>query len=204
MMQEARKVNMFKIVCSVFTCIILLSLHASYCQVRLPALVRDSMILQRDSKIKIWGWAASGEKINIQFNGKSFKTVTAADAVWTIWLPPVQAGGPYTMRIIASNIIVLKDILMGDVWLCSGQSNMVHQMELHNIRYADEIAKAEYPAIRQFYIPTLTDLQRPHDDLPTGYWKCANPKDVNKFSAVAYFFAKTIYEKYHVPIGLIN
>jgi len=75
---------------------------------------------------------------------------------------------------------------------------------LHSIRYADEIATANYPQIRHFWIPTMTDLQGPHDDLPTGYWKSANPTDVRQFSAVAYFFAKVIYQKYHVPIGLIN
>jgi sialate O-acetylesterase len=77
-------------------------------------------------------------------------------------------------------------------------------MELHSVRYANEIANANYPEIRHFWIPTMTDLQRPHDDLPTGYWKSANPEDVKQFSAVAYFFAKKIYEKYHIPIGLIN
>ena len=81
---------------------------------------------------------------------------------------------------------------------------MVHQVKLHSVRYADEIANANYPEIRHFWIPAMTDLQAPHDDLPTGYWKSANPEDVLEFSAVAYFFAKKIYEKYHVPIGLIN
>jgi len=173
-------------------------------QVRLPALIRDSMVLQRDSKIKIWGWAAKDERIKIQFNGKIFKTIATADGKWMVWLPPMKAGGPYSMNITASNKIVLSNILMGDVWICSGQSNIVHQMELHNITYANEIANAHYPEIRHFFIPTLTDLTGPKDDLPTGNWKSANPIDVNRFSAVAYFFAKTIYEKYRVPIGLIN
>ena len=116
----------------------------------------------------------------------------------------MKAGGPYTMDIAASNNIVIKNILIGDVWICSGQSNMVHQMNIHDVTYANDIARANYPQIRHFWIPTLTNLQGPHDDLPTGYWKSANPEDVLEFSAVAYFFAKKIYEKYHVPIGLIN
>jgi len=116
----------------------------------------------------------------------------------------MKAGGPYTMNIDASNDLVITNILIGDVWLCSGQSNMVHQLKLHSVRYVDEIASANYPAIRHFWIPTMTDLNGPHDDLPTGYWKSANPEDVLEFSAVAYFFARKIYEKYHVPIGLIN
>src|SRR6185437_1730213 len=102
------------------------------------------------------------------------------------------------------NKIILHDVLIGDVWLCSGQSNMVHQMRLHSVRYADEIASAHYPEIRQFWIPTLTDVQGPKDDLPAGSWKSANPEDVLEFSAVAYFFARDLYEKYHVPIGIIN
>src|SRR5215467_8275860 len=116
----------------------------------------------------------------------------------------MRAGGPYTMNIDASNHLVINNILIGDVWICSGQSNMVHQMSLHSIRYADEVANANYSEIRHFWIPTMTDLSAPHDDLSTGYWKSANPKDVLDFSAVAYFFAKDLYEKYHVPIGLIN
>ncbi len=176
----------------------------SAAQVRLPALVRDSMVLQRDTKIKIWGWASKGEKISIRFNGKNYRTTTGADGKWMLQLPPMKAGGPYTMDISGSSKISLKDILIGDVWVCSGQSNMVHQIKLHSVRYADEIDKANYPEIRHFWIPTLTDLQGPHDDLPACYWKSANPQDVLEFSAVAYFFAKKIYDKYHVPIGLIN
>lgn len=173
-------------------------------QLRLPALIRDSMVVQRDAKIKLWGWAAAGEKIKLQFNGKKASTTTGADGKWMLFLPPMKAGGPFAMTITAGKQVTLKDILIGDVWICSGQSNMVHQMALHNIRYADEIAAANYPEIRQFYVPTLTDLQGPRGDLPAGNWKSANPQDINRFSAVAYFFAKTIYEKYHVPIGLIN
>ncbi|HET9823729.1 MAG TPA: sialate O-acetylesterase [Chitinophagaceae bacterium] len=162
------------------------------------------MILQRDARVKIWGWASPGEKVTVKINGRTFKTTTAAGGSWTIVMPPMKAGGPYTMNIDASNHIVINNILLGDVWICSGQSNMVHQMELHSSRYANEIAAANYPEIRHFWIPTMTDLRGPHDDLPTGFWTSANPQDVLQFSAVAYFFAKTIYEKYHVPIGLIN
>jgi len=87
------------------------------------------------------------------------------------------------MEINGSDKISLKDILFGDVWFCSGQSNMVHQMKLHAVRYAKEVAEANNPQIRHFFIPTLTDLQQPHDDLPTGYWKSANPQDIGEFSA---------------------
>lgn len=162
------------------------------------------MIFQRDTKVKIWGWASAKEKIKVSFQNKKYNTAADANGNWMIVLSPMKAGGPYTMNIDAINHLTINNILIGDVWICSGQSNMVHQMILHRELYEDDIAKANYPEIRQFWIPTLTDLQKLHDDLPTGYWKSANPQDVLQFSAVAYFFAKTIYQKYHVPIGLIN
>lgn len=172
--------------------------------VRLPRLIRDSMVLQRDTRIRCWGWASPGEGVTLRFNGQQWRTTAAADSTWTIWIPSLKAGGPYTLSIDASNHITLHDVLVGDVWVCSGQSNMVHQMALHSERYAADIASAFYPQIRQFWIPTLTNLQQPQNDLPTGYWKSANPTDVRDFSAIAFFFARTLYHKYHIPIGLIN
>jgi sialate O-acetylesterase len=185
-------------------CLFLFDIPTINAQVKLPQLIRDSMVLQRDSKINIWGWASKGEKIKIKFNGKNFKATTNANGKWIVQLPPMKAGGPYAMSIDGNNHLVINNILIGDVWLCSGQSNMVHQMKLHSVRYANEIANANFPEIRHFWIPAMTDLKGPHDDLPTGYWKSANPQDVLEFSAVGYFFAKNIYEKYHIPIGLIN
>ncbi len=176
----------------------------AFSQVKLPQLVRDSMILQRDTKVNIWGWAAVNEKVSVKFNGKNYKTKAGADGKWMIVLPSTKAGGPYTINIAASNKITLKEILFGDVFFCSGQSNMVHQMNIHDVTYAKDITEANYPQIRQFWIPTLTNLQAPQNDFPTGYWKPAVGEDVRPFSAVAYFFAKHLYDKYHVPIGLIN
>ncbi|MEI6950246.1 sialate O-acetylesterase [Paraflavisolibacter sp. H34] len=176
----------------------------AYSQVRLPRLVRDSMVLQRDAPVTLWGWAAPGEKVAVRFRGKSYKTTTSSQGKWTVRLAPLKAGGPYTMDISASNRIQLHDILVGDVWLCAGQSNMVHQLELHKERYADDIARANNPNIRQFWIPTLTSMGQPQADLPAGSWKSAIPEDIRQFSAVAYFFARDLYERYKVPIGLIN
>ena len=173
-------------------------------QVKLPRLVRDSMILQRDANIRIWGWASKDERISVKFNNKNYKTKADANGNWSVMLAPLKAGGPYTMDIAGKNKITLKEILIGDVWICSGQSNMVHQMNIHDVTYAKDIAEANYPQIRHFWIPTMTSLQGPQADLPTGYWKWANPEDIRPFSAVAYFFARKLYEKYHVPIGLIN
>jgi sialate O-acetylesterase len=173
-------------------------------QVKLPAIVRDSMILQRDSKVNIWGWAAVNEKVTVKFNGKQYKTKADNAGNWKVQLPSTKAGGPYTIDITASNKISVKEILFGDVWFCSGQSNMVHQLNIHDVTYAKEIAEANNPQIRQFLIPTITNLEGPQNNLPISYWKPAVGENVRPFSAVAYFFAKTLFEKYKVPIGIIN
>ena len=162
------------------------------------------MILQRDIKINIWGWASKGEKVSVKFNGKSYHTKTNDEGKWMLQLAPMKAGGPYTMEISGKNKIVLHDILIGDVWVCAGQSNMEHQMKLHSVYYSKEISNANYSAIRQFKIPNVTNLISPQQDLPGGLWKWADSNNVRDFSAVAYFFAKALYEKYHVPIGIIN
>jgi sialate O-acetylesterase len=162
------------------------------------------MVLQRDMKINIWGWASVNERVSVKFDGKTYRSGGGRDGKWMLQIPAMKAGGPYTMEISGKNKIVLHDILIGDVWLCSGQSNMVHQMKLHSVRYPDDIAGAQYPEIRQFRVPNITDLQGPQDDLPAGSWKSANPEDVLEFSAVAYFFARDLYEKYHIPIGIVN
>lgn len=182
----------------------LIATHSLFGQVKLPAIVRDSMVLQRDTKLKIWGWAPEGEKVNVTFNKKTFKTTAGPDGKWSVWLPPTKSGGPYNMDIRASNRITLKNILVGDVWLCAGQSNMVHSMGLHRERYAEEIARANDPEIRQFLVPASAVLEGAVDDLPAGSWKPATVQEIRRFSVVAYFFAKKLYEKYHVPIGLIN
>jgi sialate O-acetylesterase len=164
------------------------------------------MILQRDAKVNIWGWAATNEKVNVKFNGKTYKTKANANGEWLVTLPPTKAGGPYTIDVTASNKVTLKEILFGDVFFCSGQSNMVHQMNIHDVTYAKDITEANYPQIRQFWIPTLTNLQTPQNDFPHGNvsWKPAVGENVRPFSAVAYFFSKHLYDKYQVPIGIIN
>jgi sialate O-acetylesterase len=182
----------------------LLNAENIFGQVVLPQIIRDSMILQRDAKINVWGWASPGEKVNVSFNKKNYNTKTNTDGKWKIVLSSIKAGGPYTMIIKGKNTITLNNILMGDVWFCSGQSNMVHQMNIHDITYANDIATANYPEIRQFWIPTLTSLDGPKENLPSGSWRSAVGDEVRPFSAVAFFFARKIYEQYHIPIGIIN
>ena len=186
------------------TGIFLLTYQTGIGQIRLPRLISDGMVLQRDVALNIWGWATSGEKITVRFKGKNYKTVTDAAGQWQVKMEPMPPGGPYAMDIAGRSQLKLKDILIGDVWFCSGQSNMVHQMNIHDVTYAREIEGASYPQIRQFLVPTLTNLKAPQHELPDGGWNAAVGKDVRPFSAVAYFFAKKLYSTYKIPIGIIN
>ena len=175
-------------------------------EVKLPRFVSDGMILQRDQTVPIWGWGDAGEKITIIFDGKTYTTQTGADLKWKVYLNTQPAGGPFIMEIKGNNTITLKDILFGDVWLCSGQSNMEAVMARPNIKafYGAEIEKSENSFIRQFTVKRKMAF-KPTDDVESDKgWVSANPETVLNFSAVAYFFAKDLYEKYKIPIGLIN
>lgn len=185
-------------VCGVFVMI------STYGKIRLPQLVADGMVLQRNTSVNIWGWADAGEKISIRFQNRVYHTIAGKDSVWKVILPPMKAGGPYTMDLTAGNHITLHDILIGDVWFCSGQSNMVLPMERVKEKYPAEIATANYPMIRNFFVPTAADVNRLQQDLPRGKWIKADVKGVLGFGASSWFFAKALYQKYNVPIGIIN
>ena len=172
--------------------------------IKLPAIVGNGMVLQRDDTIKIWGWAKQGEKVTVHFMNKSYKTTTGNNGKWIVKLAPMDAGGPYTMEIRGNNKIILNDILIGDVWVCSGQSNMTHYLGRHAERYAKEIAEANFPEIRQFFVTDNAILTGPADDIPGLKWVAADPHTVLDFTVIGYFFALKLYEKYHVPMGIIN
>ncbi|TDD99519.1 sialate O-acetylesterase [Flavobacterium cellulosilyticum] len=173
-------------------------------QIKLPKLISNGLVLQRNEKIKIWGWAAPKEQIKLEFKSKTYTTSADVKGNWSILLPAQKAGGPYEMTLKASNQITLKDILFGDVWVCSGQSNMELQMERLKEKYFEEIKNSKNNEIRQFTVPDKYDFKSPQNDVDSGNWVAANPETVLEFSGVAYFFAKKIYEKEHIPIGLIN
>lgn len=176
----------------------------SFAQIRLPRLISDGMVLQREQNLKIWGWAAPQENISLRFKDKNYRSKADQQGNWSITLPPQAAGGPFELSLKGSNELTVRDVYFGDVWICAGQSNMVLPMERVKERYMADIEQANYPAIRNFFIPTLTNVQGPQADLPSGKWEVATPQNVMSFGAASYFFAKTIYDKYKVPIGLIN
>ncbi len=173
-------------------------------QIKLPQIISDGMILQRDAKLKIWGWSSPKEKIKIKFRGKKFSTSADDTGKWLIMMPAMEAGGPYTMELEGKNKIELKDILIGEVWLCSGQSNMEHYMAQHIVTYAQEVASVNNQQLRQFKIPNHPVMSGPENDVLPSSWKWANPENILNFTAVGYFFAKEINAKYHVPVGIIN
>ncbi|MBO0359169.1 sialate O-acetylesterase [Hymenobacter sp. BT186] len=173
-------------------------------QVRLPRLVSDGMVLQRDQPVRIWGWAAKGEKVSVAFQGKTYQATTGSDGQWRVTLPAMKAGGPYELNIKASNALSVKDVLVGDVWLLSGQSNMETPMSRLRDKYPDVIAQAANPRIRQYEVPMSYAFQKPRTDVNGGKWIAADPQTVLQFSGVGYFFAKEINAKYQVPVGLIK
>ncbi len=185
----------------VFSCFISVTISG---KVRLPKLISDRMVLQRDTEVKIWGWAEPGEKVTLVFKGEEYSTTTKTDSTWVVNLVPMNAGGPFDMKIKGNNNIIVKDILIGDVWICSGQSNMEISMKRVSPLYESEISNSENQYIRYFTVLKTYNFNTPQKDLGSGNWQKTNPENILGFSAVAYFFAKELYEKYHIPIGLIN
>lgn len=175
-----------------------------FANIRLPKLISDGMILQRDAKVNIWGWADPAEKINISIDEKTYKCIADADGNWKIALKPHKAGGPFKMTIEGANKLQINNILFGDVWLCSGQSNM--ELPIYRVKplYEQEIKEANNKLIRYFAVPQRYNLKFIENDYVFGSWKEVNPENVMNFSAVVYFFGNELYKKYNVPIGLIN
>ncbi|MRX48515.1 sialate O-acetylesterase [Pedobacter puniceum] len=177
----------------------------AFADVKLPALVSKGMVLQRNKPIHIWGWADAGEQITLTFKGKTYQTEGQADGKFSLTLPAMEAGGPYQMQLKAKNSITIDDILIGDVWVCSGQSNMEFEMFKAQKLYAKEIAAANYPQIRQFEVVKKFSFTTALQDVTaTEGWQVANPQNVLNFTAAGYFFALELHQKYKVPIGLIN
>ncbi len=180
------------------------SVRPMFSELRLPRLISDGMVLQRDIMLNIWGWAIPGETVTLVFLEKSYQTIVGDDGEWHIYIPPMEAGGPYTMEIKTSKKIILRDILIGDVWVCSGQSNMVLPMARVSDLYEEEISLSYNLLIRVFTVPERYDFNVEYEDMQSGKWENANPENILHFTAAGYFFATALNEKYHIPIGLIN
>ncbi|WP_439130872.1 sialate O-acetylesterase [Polaribacter sp.] len=171
-------------------------------EVKLADIFSNHMVLQRNLKLKIWGTADAKEKVKVTFLGKSYRTKADNNGKWQVILKPMDAGGPFEMTVEGTNKLVLKDILIGDVWVCSGQSNM--KWKLKRAKNAEEeINMANYPNIRFFSVPeSVSDT--PLNTIPTESWEVCSPQTATNFSAVGYFFGRDIHLEKNIPIGLIN
>ncbi len=173
---------------------------------RLPRLISDGMILQQKKQIKMWGFDRPGRKVMLSFLGEEYVAVADGQGRFEAVLPSMEPGGPYNLYIGNENgeEIVVTDILIGDVWLCAGQSNMELPMERVKDRYPEEIRECSEPFIRTFKVIEHSDFHGPLRELQSGSWEKADTGTILKFSATAYFFAKQMYQMTGVPVGLIN
>lgn len=176
-------------------------------KIKLPRVISDGMVLQRNTKVKIWGQAPAGEGITVQFINNTYRTAADEKGEWQVDIPTENAGGPYEMLFRTEDgneSVTIKNILLGEVWLCSGQSNMAMHMLGVKDAFPEEVAKASNAYIRQFSIPEKYSFDQPQADFEEGCWEAANPDTVLGFTAAGYFFAKELYEQYQVPVGLLS
>ncbi len=177
----------------------------SYSGIRLPSIFSDNMVLQQRADVQLWGWSAPGEKIYItaSWNNITDSVTANGNAHWKKTIQTPAAGGPYTLTFKGSNTIVLNNVMLGEVWVCSGQSNMQWSYNNNLPEMEPELKEAAAKTnIRFFQIPQTTS-NYPQDNCP-GTWKTCGPETLKSFSAVAYFFGKELEQQLHVPIGLIN
>ncbi|MCL2303960.1 MAG: sialate O-acetylesterase [Planctomycetaceae bacterium] len=182
-------------------CLALVAQTVLFADVKLPALIGENMVLQRDLANTLWGWADAGEKITVEFNGQTKTTKTDDTGKWSLKLDPVPHGGPFEMKITGKNTIELGNILVGDVWVCSGQSNMQWTVKDSNDP-ENEIANANYPNIRLITVPRASS-STPKDDFD-GKWVECSPETIPGFTAVGYYFGREIHQRTNIPIGLLH
>jgi sialate O-acetylesterase len=168
----------------------------------LPTLISDNMVLQQGREIHVWGKADAGEKVTVSLAGHTATTTTDARNHWSVYLPAMSAGGPFTLTVQGNKPIVIKDVMIGEVWIASGQSNMAFALE-NAEGAATEVPEADYPQIRLFTVPKKIALSAQESTLPAR-WQICIPDTAKSFSAVAYFFAREIHRRQNVPVGVIE
>lgn len=170
-------------------------------EVRVSPLISDGMVLQRGRRLKISGWADSGEKINLSLAGRKYETHAGVDGRWAVELEPMKAGGPYVMKI---NAQAVRDVMVGDVFLCSGQSNMELTVARVMDRFADEVNGYENSRVRYLKVPYAWRFDHPADSIRRESWKPMTERNVMGFSALCYFFGRLMQERTGVAVGIVN
>jgi sialate O-acetylesterase len=171
-------------------------------EVKLPAVLAEHMVVQRGLPVHVWGTAAPGEAVTVTFHGATRAATMDRFGRFEAYLPPCEAGGPFSLKVQGTNTIEFTDVLCGDVWVASGQSNMEFQLS-HAANAQAEIAAANYPKLRLFFVKNNTS-EYPVDDVSARTWTAATPETVGDFSAIAYLFGRNLLEKENVPVGLIS
>jgi len=182
----------------------LFAVHSVISDVNLPGIFGDNMVLQCGMKLPVWGTADPGERVTVTINGNSAGTKTEEDGHWMVGMKKMEVGGPYEMNVRGNNTITFTNVMVGEVWVCSGQSNM--QLAVRALKdIDDEVASADYPDIRLFTVDRVSK-ETPQFDFSgkRPEWILCSPETVLDFSAVAFFFGRELHEELDVPIGLIN
>ena len=198
------KINMNTSLRSVLFGIFIFSGFVADAAVRLPRIFSDGMVLQRGMPVPVWGWSDRDETVTVSFNGSQRQVQARKGERWKISLPVQQPGGPFVLEVRASDTLTLKDVWVGDVWLCSGQSNMEYELFKSAELYPKEIEAAANPRIRHFKVTRRTYFNRNEDVMSEQGWEAADPRTVLQFTAVGWFFARELESRQGVPIGLIN
>jgi sialate O-acetylesterase len=182
------------ILCFLFT--------GSDARVTLPNLFTNHMVLQREMKIPVWGSASSGERISVTLGSNIAETTTDATGKWMVKLKPMKSGGPYTLKVMGENTLEFSDVLLGDVWICAGQSNMELPVR-RSTNSKNEIANSANPQIRLLTVDHQANADSTRENV-NGVWFECNPTTVEGFSAVGYYFGRTLEKELNVPVGLID
>lgn len=169
--------------------------------VSVPALISDHMLLQKNAPVRIWGKAAPDEAVTVRFRGQEARTSADANGRWQVFLRPMKPGSAADLTITGTNTLLVHDVLVGDVWIGSGQSNMEFPLSRAD-RATDEVMHAEFPQIRLFTVKRVV-ADQPLDDVQ-GHWSLCSPDEAKNFSAVLYFFGREIYQTQKIPVGLIH
>src|ERR1044072_7892391 len=181
--------------------LLLIFASAVRADVRVPSVIGDNMVLQQGRKVRVWGWAEPGERVTVSFRGDKATATADGRGHWEVFTGPHKAGGTFELTVAGHNTLVFKNVLVGEVWVCSGQSNM--EWSLANAQDgAKEAAAADYPFIHLFTVTKKTSAT-PLEDVE-GRWVVTTPKEAASFSAVGYFFGRELHQRLKVPVGLIH
>lgn len=202
-MNKLKSPNPKSVLTALFFCLFAFGATGAFAQIKMARLFSDHVVLQRQKPIPVWGWAKAGETVTVSLAGQTKTAQADEDGKWTVEFAAMEAGGPFELKASApSGTATAKDVFVGEVWLCSGQSNMEFPVRRAD-NFAAEKMDADYPQIRHFYVDHIVEIN-PAKDLDKGEWKLSSADTVGDFTAVGFFFARKIYKELKIPVGLVH